>query len=490
MGMQQEQRKIDNRQYNQRALKSGFWYVFSEILVRGVSFFATPIYTRILSTTVFGNVRIFESWILILVPVISLSLYNSIERAKLDFKEKYDAYISSIVTLMLILFASITVIFVIWKDLIKEWLSFSESMFWIFPMYGCAYVCILCMQKRERQMLNYKSNIIISILSVLPSVILSITFLVLWKEKADDSILTDIRILGFYIPLILLGIGIIVIIFLRGRTFVNISYWRYGITYSMPLIVYAVSVQVLYQSDKIMIQRIRGDSLAGIYSLATTVVYIIDILSNALHGAWTPWLFERLDHRDRDEIWKVWWILCSGMAVLSWGIVMLAPEIIWFLGGAKYDEAKWLLGSMLSAGVFQFVMLLFVALEKFYKKTRYSGWAGIISAGINVSLNGICIYKFGYRAAAYTTAFSYLASVFIHYLLISKYIGRENIPVKRILRFCLCVWGINILSMLSYYIPTYIRLSFMGILILLLFLCIRKKITKVVLQLAKERNEI
>lgn len=488
MNVHQAREEVDDKQYNQKALKSGFWYVFSEILVRGVSFFATPIYTRILPTAVFGNVRIFESWILILVPIISLSLYNSVERAKLDFREKYDSYISSIVTLTLFLFASITLIFVIWKDTIKKCLSFSESMFWIFPMYGCAYVCTLCMQKRERQMLNYKSNILISFLSVLPSVTLSITSLMLWKEKATDAMLTDIRILGFYIPLIFLGIGVIIIIFLRGRTFVNFSYWRYGIAYSMPLIIYAVSVQVLYQSDKIMIQKMRGDELAGIYSLATTVVYIIDILSNALHGAWTPWLFEKLNRGEVKEIWKVWWILLSGMAVLSWGIVMFAPEAVWFLGGPKYKEAKWLLGSMLSAGVFQFTMLLFVALEKFYKKTRYSGWAGIISAGINICLNGICIYKFGYRAAAYTTAFSYLAAVIIHYLLIRKYMGRENIPMKKMLLFCLGIWAVNMISMFSYYTSIYIRICCIGLLMLIFSLFTKEKIMGLVIQLIKERK--
>ena len=78
MNVQQGKKEASDNQYNKKALKSGFWYVFSEILVRGVSFFATPVYTRILPTAVFGSVRIFESWNLILVPIISLNLYNSV----------------------------------------------------------------------------------------------------------------------------------------------------------------------------------------------------------------------------------------------------------------------------------------------------------------------------------------------------------------------------------------------------------------------------
>ncbi len=486
MNVQQGKKEASDNQYNKKALKSGFWYVFSEILVRGVSFFATPVYTRILPTAVFGSVRIFESWNLILVPIISLNLYNSVERAKLDFKEKYDAYISSIVTLTLLLFATIILILVPWKEYVKEVLSFSESMFWIFPFYGCAYACTLCLQKRERQMLNYKSNILISFLSVIPSVVISLGLLLLWKNSVSDAVLLDIRVLGFYIPLIILGIGVIAIVFFRGRTFVNFVYWKYGIIYTLPLIVYSVSAQVLYQSDKIMIQKICGESLAGIYSLATTVVYIIDILSNALYGAWTPWMFEKLNNKKEKEVWKVWWVLFISMTVLSWGLVMFSPEIIWILGGKKYAEAKWLLGSMLSAGIFQFVMLLFVALEKFHKKTRYSGWAGIISAGINIGLNWLCIQHFGYRAAAYTTAISYLLAIIIHYILIKNHIGKKSVSIRKLLLLCLLLWAINILSMLFYYVSPYIRISILVFILVSMCLAAKNKIILLIKQKGKK----
>lgn len=478
----------NEKQFNQKTLMSGFWYVFSEILVRGFSFFATPIYTRLLSKEVFGNVRVFESWILILVPVISLSLYNSVERAKLDFKEKYDSYISSIVTLMLILFSVVTLLLLVWKDEVENLLSFSDSMFWIFMPYGCAYVCILCMQKRERQMLNYKSNILISILSVIPSVTLSIALLAKHQGSTDSALLTDIRILGFYGPLVFLGIGIAGIIYYRGKTIINLEYWRYGIRFSLPLIIYAVSAQVLYQSDKIMIQGISGKSLAGIYSLATTIVYIVDILSNALQGAWMPWLFQKLDIGKTKEIRKVWLLMFAGMAILSWSIVMLGPEIVWFLGGDGYEEAKWLLGSMLSAGVFQFVMLLFLALEKFYKKTSYSGWAGVISACVNIGLNWVCINSFGYQAAAYTTTVSYLVAVMVHYVLMRKCLVRGTVPIKYLVLLCLCVWFLNMASMLLYYLPLYVRIGTLLLVALLLCFLAKEKIIGLAYMVMKEKR--
>ena len=38
---------------NRRAVKSGFFFVVCQLLVRGISFITTPVYTRLLSTEQF-----------------------------------------------------------------------------------------------------------------------------------------------------------------------------------------------------------------------------------------------------------------------------------------------------------------------------------------------------------------------------------------------------------------------------------------------------
>ena len=81
---------------NRRAVKSGFFFVVSQILVRGISFITTPVYTRLLSTEQFGQIRVYESWLQIAVPVMSLCLWKSVERAKYDMRERFDAYTSSV----------------------------------------------------------------------------------------------------------------------------------------------------------------------------------------------------------------------------------------------------------------------------------------------------------------------------------------------------------------------------------------------------------
>ena len=86
----------NKKDLNRKAAIAGAFFVFTQLLVRGVTFLATPLYTRLLSTAQYGEVRVYESWLLIIVPVLSLSLYKSVTRAKFDFKNEYNEYVSSV----------------------------------------------------------------------------------------------------------------------------------------------------------------------------------------------------------------------------------------------------------------------------------------------------------------------------------------------------------------------------------------------------------
>ena len=63
-----------------------------------------------------------------------------------------------------------------------------------------------------------------------------------------------------------------------------------------------------------------------------------------------------------------------------------------------------------------FVYVLFMYIEIYYEKTKGVAIASIIAAFINVVLNYICIQRFGYIAATYTTMSSYMLMSMMHYL--------------------------------------------------------------------------
>ena len=82
-----------------KVIKSGIWYIISNILIRAVGIITSPIYTRILTPAEKGVADAFNSYISIFTTVTCLCLIYSVGRAKLDFKDRFDGYMSSIQTL-------------------------------------------------------------------------------------------------------------------------------------------------------------------------------------------------------------------------------------------------------------------------------------------------------------------------------------------------------------------------------------------------------
>ena len=87
------QAKASKSNLNKMALTSGFFYILAQLMVRGLTFVVTPVYTRMLSAAQYGEIRVFESWLLIAYPTMSLCLWKSADVAKYDYKEKNKANI-------------------------------------------------------------------------------------------------------------------------------------------------------------------------------------------------------------------------------------------------------------------------------------------------------------------------------------------------------------------------------------------------------------
>ena len=75
--------------------------------------------------------------------------------------------------------------------------------------------------------------------------------------------LVDRRVIGYYVPQIIGGAVVAIVIWTQGKKFINLKYWKYGLAFSLPLIPEALSIQIMNQSDKIMIQKMISKEAAG-----------------------------------------------------------------------------------------------------------------------------------------------------------------------------------------------------------------------------------
>ena len=433
------------REMGKSAVQAGLWYTIGNIVLKGCSFLSLPIFTRLLSTNDFGVYNAYIAYEQIFTAIFGFGLYGTIKIAKLDFKEKFDKYLSSIVTLSVVIFALFLVFANILYPVYSEALGFSRFVTncLYFQSFG-SYLLYFYGVKLNAEF-KYRSFLIMSSINVLGNTILSI-LLILFVFPNERYLG---RIIGSAIPLILIGVFLCLIIWNRGRTGFNTKYWRYGLSIGLPLLPHVISQSLLSQVDRIMIRDIVGASEAGIYGYIYTLCTILNIVGNSMENAWSPWVFYTLDDGNNKRIKNASKDYVTFFSLLTIGFLCVMPEVTKIMAGQDYWEGISLIVPLTFGNYFVFLYGLPVNIEYYHKKTGYISIGTILAAVLNAILNYFGIILFGYQAAAYTTFFSYAMLFLFHWLIASKYDVSYVYDFKFLMSQILLVLAIGFIVLLT-----------------------------------------
>ena len=78
-----------------QTLKASFWYTLSNFFIKGLGFITVPIFARIMTKVDMGYMNNFNSWLSMLTIVTTLSLNASLIRARFEYEEELDSFVSS-----------------------------------------------------------------------------------------------------------------------------------------------------------------------------------------------------------------------------------------------------------------------------------------------------------------------------------------------------------------------------------------------------------
>ena len=124
---------------NKLALKAGIFYIVGQLCIRGLTFLTTPIYTRLLTTAQYGQIRVYESWLQIMVPIMSLCLFRSVDRAKYDMGDRYNEYVSSVQSLSYFTILGFFALCMVFKGPVQAFWRMDDFMFYIAFLYVFGY---------------------------------------------------------------------------------------------------------------------------------------------------------------------------------------------------------------------------------------------------------------------------------------------------------------------------------------------------------------
>ena len=398
---------------NAKAIKSGIWYTVSNFLLKAIGFLTTPIFTRLLTQAEFGEYSNFASWLGILTIIVTLNMEASLISAKFDYKDRFDNYIYSVLSLS-------TVSVLVWAVILNVFIDQATSLLSMDRIYiNCSLVYLLLhpavqlFQCRERYNYRYKMSVALSLGMSLGTALLSVILVLLLNDRLTG------RVLGHVLPTLFVGGTIYAFLIIKGKR-IDVKCWRYAIKICLPYIPHMLSLTLLNTMDRVMIKQICGATDTALYSLAYSCGTIITLLISSMNGAFAPWLGDKLNEKDFASIRGFSRIYIGLFCALALGIMLGTPEVLLILGGTEYLPAVYCIPPIAMGCVCQFIYTMFVNVEQFSKKTVGMAIASMSAALFNYILNSLLIPRYGYVAAAYTTLASFMWLLIAHMYLVYR----------------------------------------------------------------------
>lgn len=430
-----------------KVVQSGLWYTFTNFFVRGLAFITIPIYTRLLTPAEYGLASVYIAWVSIFIIFINLNLKSSITRAKqeIELGGKYDEFASSIAFLSLCLFLFFLLIAIVFRNMLGDIIGLSPLLL-ILAIIQAFFSSVkgLAIGKFVAEY-KYKIKSIATIIGALLGVVLAV-YLILYVFSDQPHLG---KILGSFVSVAVLGTVFFVQLLIKGRTFVNFSYWKYALIIAVPLIIHELSLIINNHFDRIIIQRFIGEEATGIYSFTYNVSMIVAVIRTSFAGAMAPWIYEKLKEGSYKNIRLKSAYYRDAFAFLYICVLLLSPEIITIMAHPRYLAGIHLAPWIFMAYFFQFMYIEEIRVEIFYKKTGLVSLGTAVSSALNIVLNLILIPRFGYPAAAITTAISFFFLFLYHYYITS-----------RVLKLTLYGFRFHCISLLYIFLATIIFIGF------------------------------
>lgn len=464
--------------------KASFWFILMSIMQKGIQFLITPIYTRLLTTEEYGYYSVYVTWQSILMIFATLNLgaggfYNGM----LKYEDDRPAFISSmqglanvctLVVFSIVLFLSRSLIELMGLDIVVLIAMFISFLLYPSFDYWAQY---------NRYIFNYRPMIIWTVLFAIVSSGLSIVLIYIIPDKKYAVIF------GTVITQIIWGGVFYIKNLLVGKKLYNKRYWLFALKFNIVLIPHYLSFIILGQADRIMINYYCGAGVVGIYSLSYTVSLMLSIVVNAVSSTLSPWTYQKIKNGDIKSVEKVSNKVLLMLAIMVLLCVLIAPELVMFLGTEEYLKAMWIIPPVILSCFFSMVYSLFANIELYYGKSVYVTIASVIAAFANIILNAIFIPLFGFVAAGYTTFICYIVLAVVHYLFMKKCLISNKVKKIYDLKFIIFIsLGISVISIgLTFsYNFILIRYLIMGGVIIMVILFKKKFINVVKLIRKKE----
>ena len=385
-------------------IKNTLILLLGKFATQFMSFLLLPLYTSRLATNDFGTVDLIQTYLTLLVPVLTLRMDSATFRFLVDVRkspEKTKGIISNVLFVLL------------WSVVLALVISLVVSLFVTLPnhLWIIMNLVVLMISGVTLQILRGTGKIthyaIASVITGVCTLILNVV-LIAFMGRGADSILISSSVAN---------IICILFVFFSVELYKNFSPSMISkktikefLKFSVPMIPNALSWWIVSVSDRTIISIFLNATANGLYSVSCKFSNILYSVFSIFNTSWQESASLHINDEDRDEFFTKMinqlLIFFSSIALL---ILVAIPIFYNILIGEQYQDSYNYIPVLLYANSWAILVSLIGGIYVAKKKTKAIANTTIISAIINIVVDLILIHFIGIHAATISTLVSCMA---------------------------------------------------------------------------------
>lgn len=403
-----------------------------------ISFFLLPLYTGYLSTKQYGTVDLIQTYVRLLVPLITIELEMGVFRFLIDARGKEKDTKEVMTNNFTILFLSLTLFSVVYL-IVTQFIEVDYRFLILFDVFICTITGNLLQVARGfGKTLDYSIACIITGAS---TVLLNILLIVFCGMRVEGMVISMAAANG--LGALYLFIKLKMYKYYK-REYFDKSLIKKMVKYSAPLVPNSLSWWIVSVSDRSIVSAVLGTAANGVYAISNKFPTLLSSIFAIFNMSWCESATLHINSEDRDEFFSD---ICNTVVKLftSFGVGLIAcmPFIFPILINSKYDEAFIYIPILALGVVFNVGVSLYSSIYIAKKMTKEVASTSVMGAVINIVVNILLIKYIGLYAAAFSTMISYFIMMMYRHFDLKKYLNikyEKGIFIKTILIFTVAIF--------------------------------------------------
>lgn len=403
-----------------------------------ISFFLIPLYTSYLATAEYGIVDFIQTYVTLLVPIITMELEMSIFRYLVDSRtdsKNMKKLISNnfyILRFCLVLFIILYLGVCCFIDIPYKWIILIDII-----------VCVLSgnflqVSRGMGKITDFSISCILTGLTTVVSNIILICFVGLKSEGMIISMALANGLCSLYL-FVKLKLYKYIDFKLVDKKLIKDMY-----KYSLPLVPNGIGWWIVNISDRSIITILLGAGANGLYAISNKFPTIISSLIGVFNLSWSESAALHIDSEDRDEFFTdITNTVIKLFTALGVGMLACMPFVFPIMVNKQYTDAYNYIPFLVIATVFNVVICLYSQVYLAKKLSKQVATTAILGAIINIVVNLVLIKPLGIYAAALSTTISYFVMMVYRHIDLKKYINikiETSLILKTVIMFSITIF--------------------------------------------------